>query len=108
VKQLRDLGYNVLQASTGEAALEFLRTDTHVDLLLTDIVMPGGLNGYELAREALKTRPDLKLLYTSGFPEAAFGRESELRPGDLLLGKPYRRDELAQSVREALAAPPAA
>ncbi len=108
VKQLRDLGYNVLQASTGEAALEILRTDTRIDLLLTDIVMPGGLNGYELAREALKARPDLKLLYTSGFPEAAFGREGELRPGDLLLGKPYRSEELARSLREALGASPAA
>jgi hypothetical protein len=77
-------------------------------LLLTDIVMPGGLNGYELAREALKARPDLKLLYTSGFPEAAFGRESELRPRDLLLGKPYRKDELARTVREALAVSPTA
>jgi two-component system cell cycle sensor histidine kinase/response regulator CckA len=106
VKQLRELGYEVLQAETGEAALKILRTAPRVDLLLTDVVMPGGLNGYELARKAGLLCPDLKVLFTSGFPETALGPEAPLKPDEVLLGKPYRKDELAQKVRQALATQP--
>jgi PAS domain S-box-containing protein len=104
VKQLHELGYEVVEAEAGPPALEILRGDRPIDLLLTDIVMPGGMNGHELAQEAVQLRPDLKVLYTSGFPEAAFGENSELASGEILLSKPYRKSELAQKVRQAFAA----
>ena len=104
VTQLGELGYTVLEADTGASALEILRLAGRIDLLLTDIVMPGGMNGHELAQRAAAVRPDLKVLYTSGFPNGVSGHGPSLKPGDLLLSKPYRRDELAQSVRAALAA----
>jgi hypothetical protein len=62
------------------------------------------MNGWELAREAARRRPGLKTLFTSGFPEAAFGRDGTLPEGALLLGKPYRKEELARTLRAALAA----
>jgi signal transduction histidine kinase len=103
LKQLRDLGYEVLEADNGQAALEALRKNPKVDLLLTDIVMPG-MNGQELAQEAAKLYPGLRVLFTSGFPEAALGQSGTISEGDLLLSKPYRKQELAQKVRQALAA----
>jgi CheY-like chemotaxis protein len=108
VRQLKDLGYRVLEAADAQAAMEILRRDEKIDLLFTDIVMPGGMNGSELARSAETLRKDLKVLFTSGFPEAAFGTNGALPPGAVLLGKPYRKDELARRLRESLAACPAA
>jgi signal transduction histidine kinase/CheY-like chemotaxis protein len=104
VKQLENLGYAVLVAEDGPRALEILRGDHEIDLLLTDVVMPGGLNGSELAEAAVQMRPGLKVLFTSGFPQAAFGPGGLLTQRDLLLSKPYRKQELAQKVRDALAA----
>jgi CheY-like chemotaxis protein len=96
VRQIRDLGYEVAEASNGLAALEILRTAQPVDLLFTDIMMPGGLDGPTLAREALKLRPQLKVLFTSGFAD---GRSEADFP---LLQKPYRKPELAVRLRAAL------
>jgi DNA-binding LytR/AlgR family response regulator len=66
--------------------------------------MPGGIDGSELARSAATMRKDMKVLFTSGFPQAAFGTNGALPPGAILLGKPYRKDELARRLRESLAA----
>jgi hypothetical protein len=66
--------------------------------------MPGGLNGSELARIAVELRPGLKVLFTSGFPQAALGPDRLLNERALLLSKPYRKQDLARKVREALAA----
>jgi signal transduction histidine kinase len=96
VRQLRDLGYEVVEASNGLAALEILRTPQPVDLLFTDVLMPGGLDGPTLAREAVKLRPQLKVLFTSGFTEARGETDSPL------LQKPYRKPELAARLRAAL------
>jgi two-component system, cell cycle sensor histidine kinase and response regulator CckA len=104
VKQLADLGYRVLEAATAPAAIEILRRPDKIDLLFTDIVLPGGMNGWELARAAAELRNDLKVLFTSGFPEAAFGPDGVLPQGASLLSKPYRSDELARRLRESLAA----
>jgi CheY-like chemotaxis protein len=104
VRQLQDLGYRVLEAANAQAAMDILGRDEKIDLLFTDIVMPGGMNGSELARSAGTMRTDMKVLFTSGFPEAAFGANGAPPPGAILLGKPYRKDELARRLRESLAA----
>ncbi|MFC7540963.1 response regulator [Siccirubricoccus deserti] len=103
LRQLTELGYTVLEAEDAREALALLGTDRPVDLLMTDIVMPGGMNGWELAKEAARLRPGLKALYTSGFPNAAFD-SGALPEGALLLGKPYRTAQLARLLREAVAA----
>src|SRR5581483_2050711 len=81
VKQLNDLGYKVLEAEDAVGAVAILKGNEKVDLLFTDIVLPNGTNGTELARMAEAMRADLKVLYTSGFPEAAFGPNGALPKG---------------------------
>ncbi len=100
--QLSELGYLVVEAANGEAALAILERGEVIDLLFTDVVMPGGFNGYDLARAARTLRPDLKVLMTSGFPKTA--AEDERRPSEFqnLLSKPYRKAELAAKIRSAL------
>ncbi len=100
--QMEALGYRVLSASSGRRALEILREQGRVDLLFTDVVMPGGMNGRELADEARKMQPDLKVLYTSGYTENAIVHHGRLDPGVQLLSKPYRRLELARRIRRVL------
>jgi signal transduction histidine kinase len=100
--ELASLGYRVLDADSGARALAVLRERDDVDLLFTDIVMPGGLSGRDLADEALVLRPRLRVLYTSGYSENAIVHHGRLDPGVNLLAKPYRRAELARAVREAL------
>jgi signal transduction histidine kinase/ActR/RegA family two-component response regulator len=107
VKQLKELGYRVLAAEDGQSALAILEQAERVDLLLTDIVMPGAMNGVELARAASARRPGLKVLLTSGFPQARTSAGAPQIAGQRFLGKPYRRDELARLVRETLDDPAA-
>lgn len=102
VAQLRDLGYRVTDASSGPEAYEIVKRMADIDLLFTDVVMPGGMNGRQLAEAALKLRPDLKVLYTSGYTENAIIHHGRLDAGVHLLSKPYRRQELALKVRKAL------
>lgn len=99
---LQSLGYNVLVAANGVQALQVLNSEEKIDLLFTDVVMPGGIGGPELAQRALSLRPGLKVLYTSGYTENAIVHHGRLDPGVLLLGKPYRRAELANKIRLAL------
>ncbi|GHC30712.1 ATP-binding protein [Aidingimonas halophila] len=101
-QQLTSLGYVVIEAIQGSEALEYIREHDDIDLLFTDIVMPGGLNGKELADRARTIRPQLKVLYTSGYTENAIVHHGRLDPGVLLLSKPYRYRELARTVRRAL------
>lgn len=101
--QLVALGYKVIEASSGPEALEHLRSDEHIDLLFTDMVMPGGMSGKQLAEAARQVRADLKVLYATGYAENAVFRQGQLFPGSPLLSKPYRRAELAGKVRVALA-----
>jgi len=96
------LGYRVIEATDGRAALELLGARADVDLLFTDMVMPGGVDGAELARAARALRPGLKTLFTTGYSEAAVSRQSRLDPGVEVLSKPYRRDELARRLRAVL------
>ena len=101
--QLTGLGYRVLEAADGEAALAILdRPGQAIDLLFTDIVMPGKVDGYALAEAAADRWPGLKVLLTSGFPGRRLDAGGE-GPSDLhLLSKPYRQDDLARAIRTAL------
>lgn len=100
--QLQELGYRVHAAANGDQALAILRSATPVDLLFTDVMMPDGLSGPELVSEARRIRPDLKVLYTSGYTENALEYHGALEDGVLLLNKPYRRNELASKLWHAL------
>lgn len=102
--QLVSLGYAVIEAADGPGALRILAQDAAqvIDLLFTDVVMPGGMNGRQLADAARRLRPDLSVLFTSGYTENALVHHGRLDAGVLLLGKPYRRAELARRVRDAL------
>jgi two-component system CheB/CheR fusion protein len=101
-RQLGELGYRVLAAENAAAGLELLDRQS-IDLLLTDIVMPGGINGRELARRARQRWPEIKIVFTSGFSEARLnGDAGPLAACTPLLSKPYRKEDLASAAREAL------
>ena len=102
LRQLRELGYATLEASNATAALALLDSGRPIDLLLTDIVMPGGVDGHGLAARATAARPGLRVLFTSGFTAAAADAAGSVAVADRLLSKPYRKAELAQRVRAAL------
>jgi len=101
--QLEGLGYGVVAATNGAEALARLEAGEPVDLLFTDIVMAGGVSGYELAEAARRLRPDLPLLFTSGNAQGAPRRPGGSIPTDTpFLPKPYRRRDLARALRQAL------
>jgi PAS domain S-box-containing protein len=102
VEGLKLLGYRVLEAEDGDAALSVLETDSDVRLLFTDVVMPGGVDGTELAERAMHMRPELRLLLTSGFPDVRGSNKGKPLADYNLLNKPYRHDELARAVRAVL------
>jgi PAS domain S-box-containing protein len=101
LRQLRELGYRVLDCDRAAAALEVLQRES-VDLLFSDVVMPGGLDGVELARIAQERWPALKIVLTSGFPQARVEGNGSLPGGLKLLSKPYHKEELAAVLRAAL------
>lgn len=102
LKQLRNLGYRTIAAEDGATALSVLSGDARIDLLFTDIVMPGGISGLDLASAADALRPGLKILFTSGFADGVARPAPELAQPAHLLSKPYRLDELALKLREIL------
>jgi signal transduction histidine kinase len=99
-KELKELGYRVIVARNGPAALAILRTPEEIHLLFTDVVMPGGMFGPELARQALKLRPHLKILFTSGYSEQPVNSLDGIETR--ILNKPYRRTDLAFMLRSVL------
>jgi PAS domain S-box-containing protein len=103
--QLRSLGYRVTAVRDGRSALDTLHEDQAFDLLFTDVVMPGGMNGRQLADAAQQIRPELPVLFTSGFTENAIVTQGRLDAGVHLIQKPYRRQELASKLRAVLKAP---
>jgi PAS domain S-box-containing protein len=103
---LRDLGYQVLHAADARAALEIIGSGAAIDLLFTDVVMPGGMKGAELARRARERLPALVVLFTSGYTEDSIVHDGRLDAGVHLLSKPYTREALARKLRQVLAQRP--
>jgi len=101
VARLAAMGYSVLEADNGHRALELLIANDDIALLFSDIVMPGGMTGDELAREVRLVRPDIAVLFTSGYSEPALATENAV-PGAQWLRKPYTARDLAFKVRELL------
>ena len=99
-RQLGELGYRVREAKDGQEALQMLDADT--DLLFTDVVMPGGMLGYELAQRAVLRRPGLKILFTSGYAHLSLRGGSDLINDTNFLSKPFRKRELAMKLRSVL------
>jgi CheY-like chemotaxis protein len=102
IAQIESLGYATLEACNATEALNVIDSAATIDLLFTDVIMPGPMNGRQLADEALQRRPSLKTLYTSGFTENAIVHHGRLDSGVLLLAKPYRKSDLARMMRMAL------
>ena len=101
--QLHSLGYVTLDAANAAEALAIVAAGRQFDLLFTDVIMPGAMNGRQLADEVQKARPGLKVLFTSGYTENAIIHHGRLDSGVLLLAKPYRKSDLAAMIRKALA-----
>jgi PAS domain S-box-containing protein len=102
IRQIESLGYTTLEAANATEALDILDKHATIHLLFTDVIMPGSMNGRQLVDEALRRRPSLKALFTSGYTENAILHHGRLDVGVLLLAKPYRKAELARMIRVAL------
>ena len=103
VNQIQSLGYLTLAAVNAAEAMAVIDGPQAIDLLFTDMIMPGSMNGRQLAAAALKRRASLKILYTSGYSNEAIIHHGQLEAGVLLLVKPYRKSDLARMIRTALA-----
>ena len=108
VSMLADLGYRVLKARDAESALSIIDSGIAIDLLFTDVVMPGPVRSTELARKAVERQPGMAVLFTSGYTENAIVHGGRLDEGVELLSKPYTREALARRVRHLLAQRPPA
>jgi len=103
VELLRELGYRVIEAPDGPTALRLLERETRmVDLLFTDVVLPGGMTGARLAEQARAIRPGLKVLFTTGYARNAIVHHGRLDPGVELITKPYSYADLAARIRDIL------
>jgi CheY-like chemotaxis protein len=103
--QLASLGYQTLIAGNAAEALALIDQGATVDLLFTDVIMPGTMNGRQLADELVRRQPATRVLFTSGYTENAIMHHGRLDPGVLLLPKPYRKVDLARMIRTALDTP---
>jgi PAS domain S-box-containing protein len=102
---LEDLGYSSLQAADGAAGLKILKSNTRIDLLVTDVGLPGGMNGRQLADAALSLRSDLKVLFITGYAENAVINHGHLEPGMQIMTKPFQMDALAIKIRGMIESP---
>jgi PAS domain S-box-containing protein len=100
--QLHSLGYSTLDAANAAEAQAIVEAGNEFDLLFTDVIMPGAMNGRQLANELQKNKPGLKVLFTSGYTENAIIHHGRLDTGVLLLAKPYRKSDMAAMIRRAL------
>jgi CheY-like chemotaxis protein len=101
LRQLEGVGLRVLEAGNAQQALDILKAVPDIDLVFTDIVLAGDMDGYALARAIRKSHPKVKIIMTSGFPGIRFN-ESELAKSLPLLSKPYRKQDLIRLVRDVL------
>jgi CheY-like chemotaxis protein len=99
---LSDVGYRVLEARSGRDALALLKTKTEVDLVLTDVVLPDGMNGPQMVREARRSNALLKAIYMSGYAGAALARRGGLADDEVLVQKPFEPTDLERIVGDAL------
>jgi PAS domain S-box-containing protein len=99
-ESLRDLGYDVIEAKDGDAALKLLDAHSHIKVLFTDVGLPGGMNGRQLADEARRRRPQLKVLFTTGYARNAIVHDGRLDPGVELITKPYTQAALSTKMRD--------
>jgi PAS domain S-box-containing protein len=104
IEVLSDLGYNALEAEDGAAGLKVLHSSTRVDLLVTDVGLPGGLNGRQVADAARAVRPGLKVLFITGYAENAVLSHGHLAPGMHVMTKPFAMDALATRIRDLIEA----
>jgi CheY-like chemotaxis protein len=102
---LTDLGYSVIQAEDGPSALVAATQCAHIDLVITDVIMPGGMNGVELAQRIRRMNPGTRIIFTSGFPADALEERSGTRVDGPLLHKPYQRAEFAAMIQRTLEEP---
>ena len=105
VRLLRRLGYSVLEAADGASALALVKPDSRIDLLLTDVMLPGTITGPKLADEIKRLRPDIPVLFASGYSQEIIDLGAHAGPSMRFLAKPYDRRKLAKAVHEALHAP---
>ena len=102
VDLLRELGYRVLAAASGPEALPLLDRHPEIRLLFTDVALPGGMTGRQLADEAMRRHPGLKVLYTTGYARNAIVHQGRLDPGVELIVKPFTSAALAGRIRQLL------
>ena len=99
---LGELGYTVIEAADSAAGLKLLRSDVHIDLLVTDVGLPGGMNGRQMAEAGMELRPGLKTLFITGYAENAVMGYEQLEEGMGVLRKPFAVEVLGGRVRELL------
>ncbi|MDH3582555.1 MAG: response regulator, partial [Hyphomicrobiales bacterium] len=99
---LRQQGYVVLEARDGAEALRQIESAPRIDLIFTDLILPGGMNGLEIAAQAKHLSPTIRVIYTTGYAETALASGGELDPGMNLISKPYRQANLLAMVRTVL------
>jgi CheY-like chemotaxis protein len=102
VTLLERIGYKTVEAADGEAAIALLERLSNVALVFSDVVLPGGISGFQLAERIQAKRPGLPVLFTSGYTENALGDRGRLRSGAQLVEKPFTQDVLAEKVRATL------
>ncbi|MBT7760179.1 MAG: response regulator, partial [Rhodospirillaceae bacterium] len=102
ITMLTELNYQVLHVDQSQDAIALIRKTPDLKLLLSDVVLPGDLNGKVLAETARQIRPDLRVLFMSGYARDAFAPDGRLDPADELLQKPFRKSDLARAVARAL------
>jgi len=102
---LDDLGYVSMEAGDGPEALAFLHSNARIDLLITDVGLPGGMNGRQVADAARAARPGLPVLFITGFAENAVVGDGPLEPGMELVTKPFSMEGLGSRIRDMIARP---
>ncbi len=105
VRMISSLGYQPIQATHAAEARAILRKGPRFDVILSDVVLPGGISGPDFALELLAQNANVKIIFMSGYPSGTVKPDSSLGAEDVLLNKPFRRDALARALREVLMSP---